>query len=149
MAQLLLHPISKPDQNKLEEAYEVAADLATKYAGKTIRVPKFFQYDGASVPPGCWQLIGTPFQPRFMTAAVFHDWVFHTHQLDMEKANQMFCRLLVAGGINKVKAEVMHAAVEGFGEWYWENDADDRAYLKRLAARIRQDGRDPADYGMA
>jgi hypothetical protein len=60
----------------------------------------------------------------------------------------MFCRLLKASGVNKIKAEMMHAAVEGFGEWYWDNDAGDLAYLKRLADRIRKDGREPADYGL-
>src|SRR5262245_28733410 len=114
MSRLLLLPCVKPDQNKLEEAYEVAGDTATKYGGKTIQVPKFFQYDGASVPPGMWQLIGTPFQPRFMTAAVFHDWVFHTHQIKFDDANDMFCKLLRDNGVNKIKAEMMHAAVEGF-----------------------------------
>ena len=40
-------------------------------------------------------------------------------------------------------------AVESFGAWYWENDKDDRDYIKRLAERIDQDGRDPADYGIS
>lgn len=148
MHKLLLLPVARPDQNKLEEAYEIAGDLATKYGGTSIRVPKYFQYDGASVPAACWQLIGTPFQPRFMTAAVFHDWVFHTHQVKFDAANEMFYRLLVANGVSKTRASLMQSAVENFGEWYWPNDADDRAYLKRLADRIKKDGRDPADYGM-
>jgi hypothetical protein len=149
MNHLLVLPVGKPDQNKLEEAYEVAEDVTTKYGAVAVQVPKFFQYDGASVPPALWHMIGTPFQPRFMTAAVFHDWVYHTHQLKFDAANKMFYDLLVASGVRKVKAQLMLAAVENFGEWYWDNDADDRAYLKRLAERIKKDGRDPADYGMS
>jgi len=146
---LLLLPVVKPDLNKLEDAYEVVEDVATKGHGATIRVPKFFQYDGASIPPPAWQAIGTPFQPRFMGAAVFHDWIYHTHQIDKDEADGLFYDLLVRNGVNKIKASLMLAAVEGFGGWYWDNDKDDRDYMKRLAARIRQDGRDPADYGMA
>lgn len=148
MDALLLQPVLKPDLNKLDDAYEVVEDLATKAAGTVVRVPKFFQYDGASIPPAAWQAIGTPFQPRFMAAAVFHDWLYHTHQVDKEATDAMFYRLLVASGVNKVKASLMLAAVETFGNWYWDNDADDLAYLKRLAARIKKDGREPAYYGM-
>jgi len=149
MENLLLLPVIKPDLNKLEEAYEVAGDLATKASGTLVRVPKFFQYDGASIPPAAWQAIGTPFQPRYMAAAVFHDWLYHTHQVDKEVTDALFYRLLVANGVNKVKASLMQAAVETFGNWYWDNDADDLAYLKRLAVRIRKDGREPAYYGMS
>jgi len=149
MDALLLLPVAKPDINKLEEAYEVADDVATKAAGAMIRVPKFFQYDGASIPPAAWQAIGTPFQPRFMVPAVFHDWVYHTHLVGKDDADELFYDLLVANGVNKIKASLMLAAVESFGGWYWNNDKDDLAYLKRLAARIKKDGRDPADYGMA
>jgi len=149
MNELLLLPVVKPDLNKLDEAYEVAGDLSLKAAGALVRVPKFFQYDGASIPPAAWQAIGTPFEPRFMFASVFHDWLYHTHQVDKDETDGLFYDLLVANGVNKVKAALMKAAVGTFGDWYWNNDSDDLAYLKRLAARIRKDGRDPADYGMS
>jgi hypothetical protein len=146
MADLILIPVINPDKNKLEDAYEVVGDLAIKRKGEVIRVPKFFQFDGASIPPAAWQLVGSPFLPRFMTASVFHDWLYHTHQVDRETTDELFHDLLVSNGVGKVKASLMCAAVANFGGWYWENDADDLAYLKRLAARIKKDGRDPADY---
>jgi hypothetical protein len=149
MEKLLLLPVSKPDKNKLEEAYEVAEDAASAFGSAAVKVPKFFQYDGASVPPMAWQVIGTPFQPRFMVAAVFHDWLYHTHQVDRKAANDLFYDLLIASGVRETKAAVMLAAVETFGGWYWKNDPDDRDYLKRLAERIKKDGRNPADYGIS
>jgi len=148
MDALVLLPVIKPDKNKLEDAYEVAEDVTTEVDDVQIKVPKFFQFDGASIPPPVWQVIGTPFLPRFMTAAVFHDWLYHTHQVDREASNDLFYELLLANGVRKTKAVLIMAAVEGFGAWYWENDKDDRDYLKRLAERIEQDGRKPADYGM-
>ena len=42
----------------------------------------------------------------------------------------------------------MYEAVENFGDAYWKNDTEDKAYIKRLADRIRKDGRNPADYGI-
>jgi hypothetical protein len=149
MEKLLLLPVSKPDKNKLEEAYEVAEDAASAFGSAAVTVPKFFQYDGASIPAPMWQLIGTPFQPRFMLAAVFHDWVYHTHQLKFRDANEMFYELLLSSGVRQTRAALMYAAVEGAGKAYWDNDEDDLDYLKRLAARIEKDGREPADYGLS
>ena len=149
MGNLLLLPVIKPDMNKLEEAYEVADDVSTPAGGAKIKVPKFFQYAGASSPPMAWQVIGTPFQPRFMPAAVFHDWLYHTHQVARKAANALFYDLLIASGVREAKAAMMLGAVDTFGGWYWQNDDDDLDYLKRLAGRIRKDRRDPADYGMS
>ena len=149
MENLLLLPVSKPDMNKLEEAYEVAGDLATQRTGALIKVPKFFQYDGASIPPPAWHFIGTPFQPRFMTAAVFHDWLYHTHQVDKKTSDELFHELLLASGVRPTKAGLIKTAVETFGGWYWNNDEEDQAYITRLAERILADGRDPADYGLS
>jgi hypothetical protein len=149
MTELLLFPVSKPDTNKLEEAYEVAQDIDASYKGTTIWVPKFFQYDGASVPSLAWQLIGSPFHPRFMTAAVFHDWVYHTHQIDRDAADDLFYKLLCDNRVGKTRAVVMREAVENFGSWYWENDKGDRAYIRRLTDKITADGRDPAKYGLS
>lgn len=148
MEPLHLIPIIKPDTNKLEDAYEVAEDIETIAKGTTISVPKFFQYDGASIPAGAWQLIGSPFHPRFMVAAVFHDWLYHTHQLDRDTVDNLFYELLRLNNVGKTKAVLMREAVQNFGGWYWENDKDDRAYLKRLSAKILGDGRDPIKYGI-
>jgi hypothetical protein len=145
---LILEPIIKPDPNKLQDAYEVVADVETSYGKAVVKVPKFFQFDGASIPSAAWQVIGTPFTPRFMTASVFHDWLYHTHQLVKDDVDDLFYKLLLADKVNKAKAWIMREAVENFGGSYWENDKDDLAYIKRLAKRISDDGRDPADYGI-
>lgn len=146
----LLHliPVAKPDSNKLEEAYEVAADIETVFKETSIWVPEFFQYDGASIPSVAWQFMGSPFHPRLMAAAVFHDWLYHTHQLDRDAADKLFYELLRASNVGKTKAILMREAVQTFGGSYWENDKDDRAYINRLSAKIQQDGRNPAKYGI-
>jgi hypothetical protein len=148
MEMLHLIPVTKPDQNKLDEAYEVSADISDVYLGVVIRVPKSFQYDGASIPSPVWQLIGTPFNPRFMTAAVFHDWIYHVHHIPRDDADQLFYELLLESGVSRTKAVLMREAVQNFGGWYWENDDEDKAYIKRLADLIIADGRNPADYGI-
>ena len=145
---LYLSPITTPDANKLDEAYEVIRDISITYQRTKITVPKYFQYDGASIPPFAWQLIGTPFNPQFMIAAVFHDWLYHTHQFDRDTSDTIFYDLLIRDKVRKTKAVIMHNFVKQFGAWYWENDRDDRAYLGRLRKRIKQDRREPGRYGI-
>lgn len=148
MPELILEPVTKPDPNKMEEAYEVVEDVQTKSGTTVVRVPKFFQFDGASVPSPAWQLVGTPFQPRLMTASVFHDWIYHTHQIKKKDADDLFYDLLLEDGMGDTRAWLMYQAVASFGESYWQNDSEDKAYISRLAKRIRADGRDPAEYGI-
>lgn len=148
MEQLQLIPVIKPDINKLEDAYEVAVDIETIFKATSIWVPKSFQYDGASIPSMAWQLIGSPFHPRFMLAAVFHDWLYHTHQFDRDTTDNLFYELLRLSNIGKTKAVLMREAVQNVGGWYWINDKDDQEYLKRLSAKIIADGRNPAKYGI-
>ncbi|MBI3678322.1 MAG: DUF1353 domain-containing protein [Proteobacteria bacterium] len=148
MTSLILLPVLKPDPNKLQEAYEVVEDDDTQVKTITIRVPKFFQFDGASIPWPAWQVIGTPFNPRFMGASVFHDWIYHTHQVTRDVADDLFHKMLVSDGVNKTKAWLMREAVVTAGGSYWDNDKDDLAYIDRLRKRIVADGRNPSQYGI-
>ena len=149
MNQLLLRPILRPDSAKLSEAYEVAADVARTVGSVTIRIPKFFQYDGSSLPMPAWPIFGTPFSPRLMGASVFHDWLYHTHQVAKATADSLFHDMLIEDGVDELKAKLMKSAVTDFGEHSWTNDTRDRDYIVRLTARIVDDGRNPADYNLA
>lgn len=145
---LILIPIEQPDSNKLEEAYELVEDFDYSFRGTQLSVPKFFQYDGASIPSAVWQLIGTPFNPRFMKAAIVHDWLFHTHEITRAEADINFYEMLLESGVNVVRATLMREAVENFGRLYWFNDHDDLDYLERLRKRLVDDRRDPRAYGI-
>ncbi|MFM9863226.1 MAG: DUF1353 domain-containing protein [Micropepsaceae bacterium] len=148
MTPLILSPILKPDHAKLREAYEVAADVMRSVGNVTIRIPKFFQYDGSSLPMPAWPIFGTPFSPQLMGASVFHDWLYHTHQVAKKTADRLFHQMLIEDGIDEQRAWMMKTVVSEFGEPSWENDARDRAYIARLTARITADNRDPANYGL-
>jgi hypothetical protein len=145
---LLLRPIVKPDHAKLAEAYEVAADVFRTVGNTTIRIPKFFQYDGSSLPMPAWPIFGTPFSPQLMGASVFHDWLYHTHQVAKKTADRLFHQMLVEDGVDEQRAWMMKTVVAEFGEPSWQNDARDKAYIARLTHRIATDGRDPAHYGL-
>jgi Protein of unknown function (DUF1353) len=145
---LLLHPVLKPDHNKLSEAYEVAADVTRKVGTTTIVVPRFFQYDGSSLPIAAWPIFGTPFSPHLMGASVFHDWIYHTHVVAKRTADRLFYEMLTEDGVDEARAWLMKTAVEEFGQASWKNDAQDKAYIAALTQRIVADRRKPADYGL-
>lgn len=148
MSHLLLRPVLKPDHAKLREAYEVAADVMRSVGNVTIRIPKFFQYDGSSLPMPAWPIFGTPFSPMLMGASVFHDWLYHTHQVARKTADRLFHEMLVEDGVDGQRAWMMKTVVAEFGEPFWHNDARDKAYIARLTHRIATDGRDPVNYGL-
>lgn len=148
MSKLQLIPVIKPDTNKLSEAYEVAEDIKRKVGTATVVVPRFFQYDGSSVPTAAWPLIGTPFNPHFMRAAVFHDWIYHTHQIAQKNADSLMHDILIEDDVPSTTAWIMYQAVKAVGTSYWKNDPEDNGYIARLTKKIVDDGRDPATYGL-
>lgn len=83
-----------------------------------------------------------------MGASVFHDWIYHTHQVAKKTADRLFHQMLMEDGVDEARAWLMKTAVQDFGDASWKNDAHDRAYIAGLTQRIVADGRRPADYGL-
>ncbi|MCF2858352.1 DUF1353 domain-containing protein [Pseudoalteromonas sp. SMS1] len=148
METLHLRPVLKTHTNKLETAYELIEDFPYEHNGKIRWVPKYFQYDGASIPAVAYYLVGTPFNPRYMKAALVHDWLYHTHEIHRASADKLFYQMLCDAGVGNTKAVMMKFAVEKFGSWYWHNDVEDEAYKAELIDRIVNDGRQPSVYGL-
>ena len=40
-----------------------------------VAVPRYYTWDGASIPSLCWSIIGKPLDPRFALASLVHDWI--------------------------------------------------------------------------
>lgn len=114
--------------NPQTRMYKVAESVSRN----GITVPAGFEYDGASIPRPCWSIIGSPFAPEFMTAAVFHDWLYYTHTLNREDADQVLYDLLRENGVGAVKAGVIHRAVRMFGGAYWPNTNEDKEKMESL-----------------
>ncbi len=107
-----LTPVDDMYQNQREAIYT--------FKNKTIIVPEGYLYDGASIPRFFWRVIGSPFHPRFMCAALPHDRCYTTHEFDKAWVDELFFRLLVIHGVSKEKAGLMFRAVEAFGADHWE-----------------------------
>ena len=126
--------------------YELLEDLELEYEGETIVVPRYFSYDGATIPSLAWQMMYTPFDPIVMTPALVHDWLYATHQLEKEDVDCLFEKLLRENGVPPVKADLMFRGVEFFGAAAWENSDDDLKYLRWLRKKLLDNGVSVAKY---
>ena len=149
MTELFLKPIIETDSTKYKAVYELLADYKVEYCNKEILIPQFFQYDGASIPRLAWPIIGSPYNPKLMEAAIVHDWLFYVHILNRNDTNRNFYNMLLNAGMNKRKAKIMWISVQYFGYCRWANDELDLAYMVKLKQRIIEDGRNPLHYGLS
>lgn len=75
--------------------------------------------DGATIPKIFWFFIGDPFNPKFARAAWFHDYMCKKG-CDNQEVSEVFYRLLVSDGVNRVKAKLMKWAVLIFMTIYYK-----------------------------
>lgn len=77
--------------------YRLVADFAyTRPDGTGEVIPKGFVLDGASIPRLCWRLVGHPFDPDYICAAVVHDWKWRRARTwkDLTEGTAIFAEIL-------------------------------------------------------
>lgn len=81
-------------------------------------VPAGFLTDGASVPPVFWIVVGHPYSPSSLRAAVLHDWLCRApraHGLNSAECARIFFAALRQDGCAWVRSWLMATAVRWFG----------------------------------
>lgn len=86
-----------------------------------------FVTDGASIPRVglIWMLVGHPLQGLVLPAAIVHDGLYRIGGPDgMPRAecDEIFYKLMLANGVNRVKAWAMYRAVRSFGWVTWRKN---------------------------
>lgn len=116
----ILKPIPESNRYELQESLHV---VYTTDEGdiKAALVPKGYITDGASIPKALWSFVGSPYSPRFMTAAIVHDWhcdiragkikMPKSYNPSVDEMSDLFFELLSADGVSLGKALSMEAAV--------------------------------------
>ncbi len=143
------HPIVRFSSD-YRDLLELVNDYECNYFGTQIKVPRTFCFDGASIPSVAWQIVGTPFQPRFIRASLVHDWLYYVHlpNVNQEIADNIFYHMLVEDGVSRFNAGTMFNAVRTAGSFFWDNDDEDIAYLNRLINNLAKLNLNPNDYGL-
>ena len=82
----------------------------------TVTIPAGYSTDGASIPRPFWALVGNPFEPDFIAAAIVHDWYcdqslqlgqYYTRRI----GDAVFLDLLAQAGVSPVRRAFMFLAV--------------------------------------
>lgn len=102
--------------------------------GRTVTVPAGFVTDYASVPriPVAYLLAGGCAD----AAAVIHDWLYTTHEVDRATADAVLREAIIAGGDPVWRAWLMWAGVRlgGFGPWGADGPPQPRMVARQIDA---------------
>jgi hypothetical protein len=89
-----------------------------------ITAPAGFRTDGFSIPRPLWTIMGDPWN-RFAAAAIIHDYLYDTQGLrgafDRKTSDKVFKWLLLALGMNELRARLMYRGVRLGGASGWRN----------------------------
>ena len=103
MAKPIITPINK-------RRYKVEEDFPFTVEGIDIVIPKGFMSDGGTIPRFFWAIVGSPFQPSIVEAAIIHDYLIAIGY-DGEIRDREFYRRLIKNKHPKWKSKLMYWAV--------------------------------------
>jgi hypothetical protein len=78
-------------------------------------IPKSFRWDGATIKPVFWLLIGSKTDARFKIPSLIHDYMCNNKYIvgfDRKFSSEVFKALLLVSGVSKVKAQTMYLTVD-------------------------------------
>jgi hypothetical protein len=86
-----------------------------------VSVPRYYTWDGASIPALCWWIIGKPLDPRFALASLVHDWICEHAETRPQRvfADAMFLWLLRDAGVPAWRHYAMFLAVTMYRRVIW------------------------------
>lgn len=105
-----------------ENVFILLEDVEVEVLGYTIRVKKDFDFDGASIPKIFWSTIGNPLTGDYKIAALIHDALYASQELQKELADNIFLEIMRLHGVSYAKRYSMYNAVKHFGGSAWENN---------------------------
>lgn len=120
---MLSSPVIKRKHNSDNQYILVVSYQLVKYWSEsngrhyTISVPSDFVFDGASIPRVFWRLAGHPMLPRYLAAAVVHDYLYGADlketelQMTRKEVDLLFYDMLREDGVGWIKGNEMYYAV--------------------------------------
>ena len=104
----------------------LAKDFTVRVWRLEITVYRGFWFDGASIPGLLQGLVGSPWDPLTLAAALVHDWIYASHALWKWLADLIFYALMRRYGVPRRKAIAFWWAVSRFGAdaWYGHDGVD-------------------------
>ena len=108
-------------ETKCDVEVRVEWEKGSKFYSKVFTIKKGFTFDGASIPPMFWDLIGEPDDVRFLSAALVHDYLYGK-RFNREISDWVFRNFLEKECVWSLKATLMWAAVRIGGFTFYAGD---------------------------
>ena len=86
-----------------------------------VAIPRYYTWDGASIPSLCWRIIGKPLDPRFALASLVHDWICEHAETRPQRVfgDAIFLWLLRDAGVAPWRHYAMFLAVTMYRRLIW------------------------------
>ena len=81
----------------------------------TVHVRPGFETDGASIPRLLWRVLGSPYDPDVMAAAIAHDAMYRGEIVPRADADAAFLALMAENGVAKPRRLLLWTGVRLFG----------------------------------
>ena len=133
LVQPQLEPLPHQD-GQWQLAYDYEIDLP--YSLGRLIIKAGYTTDGASIPKPVWVIIGHPFNPDYILAAIVHDALYSAELVSREVADDVFKWFLDRMGVNEIVAQTMYLAVKEFGWSVWGKHTVESIKESRLYAGI-------------
>jgi hypothetical protein len=129
--------------------YILGSDYGFSLAGGgAMTVPAGFWFNCASIPAVLWAVIYSPFDPRIITGALVHDWLYTSHVTDRRTSDDTLMQYAAIGGGSRAKVAAIGAGVKTFGGAFWGHNENDQKYITALTNDIKSSGRNLRQYGL-
>ena len=97
---------------------------------KWFTIPEGYRTDFASIPRVVWSLFH-PADPRWLVAALVHDWLYGAEWCPRKQADDIFLAAMEKGGTQAVHRATMYSVVRALGQLTY------REHTPASIARIR------------
>ena len=117
----------KPFLNKRELYVTIIDKQKEEPIEYRFRIERGYRWDGASIPPLFWMLIGPKTDPKFQIPSMIHDKMCENHSYignDRRLSTQVFEKCLVVSDVWEAKRKVMFHAIDfwqRFQHWKKQN----------------------------
>jgi hypothetical protein len=122
-------PIPAPTVRPFADSHDwvLVEDLTYQIgqSGVSIKVPKGFVTDFASIPQPLWS-IGLSPQGRYSKAAIIHDYLYWTQDCTKDQADNILMIAMQESGVSSTKAREIYAGVHLAGNPSWQSNKIER-----------------------
>ena len=115
----------------LKKPYKLSEGIWIKVIYKTnipytFYIPSGYRWNGANIPFGLYNIIGSPSDPKFKVASMVHDFLCENHfVIDNNRylSTKIFDGLLSEVGVSGIKRFLIFHAVDNYQKFCkWENE---------------------------